>query len=768
MIRITLKIFHFLLLLAFFIPGKSQDTIRGTVKDVRSGTELGGANILLPDLKLGTSSNASGKFTIPGRFGEAVVLRISYIGYQDTTIGIERFQFGNMEVFLQPDSIEMASVIVTATRLPQEMENIPQRIDRIDQAVIEGFPATNTDNLLRIVPGVNVNRSWGIFSRNASVTMRGMSGSTRSLILLDGIPLNKTAGGTVSWHLVMPEEIERIEVVKGPGSTIYGNNAMGGVINIITKHPRNSLDGFANLGYGTYNTLKGQLNLSGKRISEGKGLYWKMGGFYRQGDGYMLEPGETRDSINTDAYLQEGNAYGLLGYQFSSNSRIEVDYRFYEDKRGAGIKVYEEDGSYESFTNNNLRFNYEGLTGKYRINAKAFYLREGYYRQNENVNNSGEFKLVDTETVKQDAGIWVTASRSVATIHTFTAGFDIKNGTLENHEIYRTSTDDIATYGKLLFSGIFIQDELVPGKGKFRVVAGVRFDMARYYDGRLRVEDPTSKTGFPGDMEESFPASTWYQLSPKVAFNYQVHPGLRTFLSASTGFMPPRLDDLAGSRKIRRGFKIANPDLQPETLYSFEWGLDWTALQKLKVEPSVFYSRGSDFQYLVASGDFIDSGSEDPVPVYQRQNVSNVEVAGLELGLVYPFTQHLSVKGAYTYNYSKILDYESTDEADLTGKELNEVPPNIVYVGFTWQNKIVNVYIDYSFIDEQWFDEENTEKIEGYSIANVRLSKNFLGNFQAALDIQDLFDVQFIDRKGYLSPGRFIMVELGYRIGSKR
>jgi outer membrane receptor protein involved in Fe transport len=202
-------------------------------------------------------------------------------------------------------------------------------------------------------------------------------------------------------------------------------------------------------------------------------------------------------------------------------------------------------------------------------------------------------------------------------------------------------------------------------------------------------------------------------------------------------------------------------------LRTVEWGLSWTVFSKLEIKPSVFYSRGFDFQYLVATGEFLESASEDPVPVYQRQNVSKVEVAGFELGLFLPITTRLSMNAAYTYNHSKILDYLSTDEVDLTGKELNEVPDNLFYMGINWRNKWVDLYIDYSFIDEQWFDAENTEKIEGYSLLNFRLSKTFFQRLQASLDIQDLLDEQFIDRKGYLSPGRFVMFEIGYRIESK-
>ncbi|MCB2221821.1 MAG: TonB-dependent receptor [Bacteroidetes bacterium] len=731
--------------------------------DCRSHEPLSGAHIRIPELHSVMSTDQSGYFGIKN-VESPVTFIVSYIGYRDTTFTVYPLKNNLLEIFMERDSLEFASIVITATRTHQSAEDLPQSINIIDEKTILGFPATNTDDLLRMVPGINVNRSWGIFSRNASVTMRGMPGSARSLILLDGVPLNKTAGGTVSWHLVTPEEIERIEVVKGPGSTLYGNNAMGGVINIITKQPEENLQGFAGLSYGTYHTFQSQLNFSKNHYKKSKGFFWKLGSFYRHGDGYILEPGEIKDSVNVNAFLYEGNFNGLAGYRFSNNARIELDYRFYKDKRGSGVKVYEPDGSYEGFTNNNIRLAYEGMAGMLKFNAKAFYFNEYYYRQNENLNTSSEYKLVDTETNKNDLGLWITFSGQVIKNNLFSAGIDLKNGNLDNSEIYRTSTDEIATRGNTIFSALFVQDEIKIWKDRINIVAGIRLDYAKFYNGLLKVNNPTNKTGFQGDLNESFDENSWYQISPKLGLNYWISKTFRIYLNASTGFMPPKLDDLAGSRKIRRGFKIANPKLIPESITSFEWGLDGSIGKKFDLKPSLFYSRGHDFQYLVATGDFIDNGSEDPVPVYQRQNVSRVEVSGAELGVNYRINKNLRWDVSYTYNQSEILEYTSPGSTDLEGKVLNEVPENLLYTGFTWQNPFFNFQINYTFTDEQWYDEENTEVIESYSLVNLKISKLFLQHLHISLDIQDLLDEQFIDRKGYLSPGRFLMFEIKYTI----
>ena len=134
--------------------------------------------------------------------------------------------------------------------------------------------------------------------------------------------------------------------------------------------------------------------------------------------------------------------------------------------------------------------------------------------------------------------------------------------------------------------------------------------------------------------------------------------------------MPPKLDDLVGSRKIRRGFKIANPELTPEQLLSFELGANYSLKQKLVIKPSLFYSRGNNFQYLVATGDYVDSDSEEPVPVFQRQNITKVKALGAELGLEYDVISNIKLTASYTYNYSKVIDYKASENLDLTDKYL--------------------------------------------------------------------------------------------------
>ncbi|HEY7445370.1 MAG TPA: TonB-dependent receptor plug domain-containing protein, partial [Vicinamibacterales bacterium] len=130
-------------------------------------------------------------------------------------------------------------VVVSATRSEQQLVNAPAAVSVIDTATIESSPSTNVGDLLRAVPGMNVTQ---VSARDINITTRGATStlSTSQLALVDGRSVYLDFFGMVMWDLVPtnPHEIKQIEVVRGPASAVWGANAMTGVVNVITKSPR--------------------------------------------------------------------------------------------------------------------------------------------------------------------------------------------------------------------------------------------------------------------------------------------------------------------------------------------------------------------------------------------------------------------------------------------------------------------------------------------------------------------------------------------------
>lgn len=663
------------------------------------------------------------------------------------------------------DTLDIPQVVITANRDLREIKEVPGRIEIIDSRTINELPAENVDDLLRHVANVYVNRSWGIFSQNSSVTMRGLDASARVLVLMDGVPLNKSAGGSINWSMVPKDQIERIEVMKGPASAIYGNNAMAGVINIITKKPKRNVQGEAMFQGGSFRTLGANMNISGNSVVDESGVFWGLNGFFRNGDGYYLNPVDVRDSTDAKAFLTEYNLSGTFGYQMNKNNSIELSARYYGDSRGQGRQVYEELGDYVSVATTYLTAMYSGNFGSTTIKINSFYHHENELKQSESVSsNSGKYKLSERDGDKLDIGLWANLTTYLSARNTLTYGVDIKQGTASVKTTYFTSTDILTYEGTLDFYGLFVQDEIKFLNDKLILVAGARMDFSKYHKGSLEVENPTSNTGFITSGSEKFDENSWSAFSPKLALKYNIRDCKSVYVSYTQGFMPPKLDDLSKSGKIRKGFKIANPELGPEYLTNYEIGATLEFFEKLSVDPSVYYSDGKDFQYFVGTGDSVDTGGDDLKPVYQRQNISNVGVLGFEITARYKPIKQLTISANYSYNHSTITKFKAEDqEKDITGKYLIEVPKNMAYAGIEWNNKYFNSRISYNYYGSQWYDDENTILIDAYQTVDLKLSKAFARHFLASLTIQNILNNKYIDRKGFEAPGRFIIAEIKYK-----
>jgi iron complex outermembrane receptor protein len=245
---------------------------------------------------------------------------------------------------------DLDEVVITATKTENAARDIPVRINLLNSYQVRALPVQYTDEYLQYLPSVNVSRPFGIFSSKSTVTMRGLDGKEqgRVLVLIDGVPINKADGGSVNWNLISTGDIARIEVVKGPGSSIYGGNAMGGSVNIITKKPQKRLSGLAGLEYGTYNTIGGKLLVSGRaNESLDRGFYWNVNGRYLRSDGYITqsEADQAANPYIVKSNMKEWCGGVKLGYDFQPNNFIELNLIAFNDRQGTGEQVYQPEGN---------------------------------------------------------------------------------------------------------------------------------------------------------------------------------------------------------------------------------------------------------------------------------------------------------------------------------------------------------------------------------------------------------------------------------------
>ena len=661
---------------------------------------------------------------------------------------------------------QLPEFFVTATRIRQKSEEVPARLTAITAPQIDQMPVNNADGLFELIPGMNIDRANGIFSKNASITMRGLSGTPRTLVLLDGVPLNKADGGGINWNRLIPDNIERIEVAKGPTSSVYGGNAMGGVINLISSRPSEKFHGQVKTFIGSCGTIGGQLSVGGTTAKDGNGFYYQLNGFYRQGDGYIIVPESTRDSMDVKTSLREYLLTAKAGYQYGSRSYTEIEYSYYDDKRGDGFSVYEPGGGYNSYPTHALRVTSNNKFKKLSLLVSGFYQNEFYHRLAESLaaKKGNKYSMFVTDSRRIDKGIWSNLSFKGRHNMTYTVGIDLRSGSVDGSDTYYTSTDILTNKGKMDFFALFSEYEWQIFGQKLSLMAGLRYDVAMFHNGSYEITDPTSLTSFMENYPTRFSDQTWHALSPKIGMKYLFRKSQSVYISYSRGFRPPMLDDMCKNGNVTKGFKLANPQLKPETLDNLEVGGDWQPVPGLVFRPSLYFSAGQDFQYFINTGDSINTGGDKDKPIIRRENVSRVGIFGAEMAAQWQVFKKVNIVAGYAFNDSRITKYNSpNDDKDLSGKFIMEVPRNQFSSGLFWNNRYVQISLTYTYRDFQWSDDENTQKTPGYSLFDLKLGHTFFRNLNVSCVIQDIFNARFYDSKGNLSPGRFFMLNLGYR-----
>src|SRR5437899_3995102 len=187
-----------------------------------------------------TFTGADGRFTIETPETGEVTMVVRAGGFAEKTQKVS-ISSGSIEITVEPATL-LETVTVTPTRTEQRLGDVPASVSVLTHEAIEASPALLADDVLRQVPTFSLFRRTSALVAQPTtqgVSLRGIgpSGQSRTLVLLDGIPFNDPFGGWVYWTRVPLASVDRVEITEGTSSSLYGNIAMGGVINIITSRP---------------------------------------------------------------------------------------------------------------------------------------------------------------------------------------------------------------------------------------------------------------------------------------------------------------------------------------------------------------------------------------------------------------------------------------------------------------------------------------------------------------------------------------------------
>lgn len=748
----------------FFILSvtKTQD-ISGVISDNKTGEKIAAAFIKIKELNKTTQSDSLGAFSFTNIPEGNYTMLASFIGYK---YYLSKFRVGSENLILNinliREPIEISSVKITGMRLNGSTDSIPARINSISNTFINSYPYISSDDVLNALPGIYAARDYGIFYKSGNIGMRGLNRNVHNLLLIDGIPFSLISGGAANWNRISPISIEKIVVSRGPGSYLYGGNAMGGIINIITKKPDKDFSALIRSFYGTYNTYGGAFNLMGKPAFTKNKFYWKLNGFYRKSDGYNLKKLTERTIYDIDAGLEEYFSGLTIGYSIDSFNLLETEYNYSYDSRSTGYKVYETDGCYNNYKTHLIRTRYNGSFGGFKTELNIFFKDENYYKQNEGVKKkTGKYTLYNTVNENIDKGLLFNIARKSSLKNKINLGLDLKGAYSTYSDIYHTSTDTVIYKGVLNSYSAFLIDEYSLTK-QLNVYASLRMDNSVYDKGEFNVYSPSALSDSLLKYINTFNKSFSYALNPKLGLIYFIKPELKIYLSWSRGFRTSTLSDIYKSGEVDKGFKIPNPKLKPETIDNFETGIT-ISNDFITYESAVYYSLGSDFQYFINTGDSMTTITDTKKAIIKRDNVSKVRIFGIENSITLKLNNSINILANYTFNNSTIKDYIGKGKfTNLNGKFLIETPQHILFAVAFWENRYFSFSIASKYISSQWIDDANTVQLPERLSFDCKIQKKLNKYFNSSITVQNLLDKTFYDSKGLLSPGRFLILEISF------
>lgn len=586
--------------------------ITGRVTDPEF-TPIPVVNVYLVNTTFGDATDEKGYFQIKNIPAGNYELEISAIGYSKKRQKITVDKNIKMDFILIPEAIKTDEIIVTAGKYEQKKSELPVSTEIIYGTKLIERNFRNLESAMRFVPGVNMTED--------QISIRGSSGysrgaGARALVTIDGLPFYTGDTGEIVWEMIPTTEIQRVEIVKGAASSLYGSSAIGGVVSAITRdissYPRTMINAY----YGFYD----------------KPYYkeWDWSGEYRPFNGVTVSHSNSFDNFGFNISLTrlEDLSYrrddfskkyiGFLKMQYAFNPKSSLIFLVNSFNKRAGNFLYWKDSrnaliNSEFVSANRIETNRYllGLVYKNLLSDQTvFFLKGSYYRNNfsdnsipSNVSTSSLYRLEAQITSGLSKNIILTSGAEVIPAKVNSTLFG--NPTSFSAGLY--SVADISFDFPLLIS------------------IGLRYDY-----GKL----------------DSLEASG--SLSPKIGFNYKLFDNLILRSSLGTGFRNPTLAEAFTSTSTSGITVKPNPKIRPERNLTFEFGVNYSYHSLFEIDFALF--QNEYYKMIEAS---VDPG--DGLIFFD--NLLRARIQGFEIGNTLNIIPGILKSGfAYTYLNSKDVE----------------------------------------------------------------------------------------------------------------
>ncbi len=594
----------------FVLQGFSQATIiEGIVTGV-DGKPLPDSYVTISAKNITALTDKNGKFQLTGKFTGIQTIRVSYSGYKtnEKQITIIEGQKNSVEFVLELAIIDLNAIVVTATRSGRPLKNVPIHTQVVYGADLQKTDANSlSDALISNFPGID-SKNLSAGSGGSSLQMNGF-GNQYILILVDGERLNP--GDTkenIDLSRINTERIERIEIVRGASSALYGSDAIGGVINIITKKNTKTCEGSIGTRFSDYGEQRHFVDLG---LKSG-GLTSRTSVIYNKLDGWDINPEEAGKTVEA---TKNYSIDQVLGYQFSDRFNVNGDFNYFRRVDNNTTPLLP-DRRYEDYN--------------YRL--------------------TGNYKLSDHHQI---GGVWYTDHYLSYSLDVPAVG-DVAKHYDKTFSTARLQDNITISSNNSLVAGVeYNKDELFSANGLTNGQKATAFIIfaENVWDISPKL---TAVAGGRMTFHSEYHANATWQL----AMNYR--PGefnLRG--SFGRGFRAPTLKELYMDFNVPGApIKIiGNPNLKPENSNYFSLSTEYT---HANFNASVI-AQYNDLNNLITEV-FSPLNTANPPYVYQYQNIAKAEMLNVEFLFNYQLITQLKLTGGYTW--TKPLTKRSEEAID--------------------------------------------------------------------------------------------------------
>lgn len=647
-------------------------------------------------------------------------------------------------------TLTLDEVVVTATRSKEKRTEVPAKVEVISQQDIENTVGETLTEQLKKNSSIGVIEYPGAL---AGIGIRGFrpefSGITKhSLVLINGRP-----AGATNLATILSDNIERIEVLKGPASSLYGGEAMGGVVNIITKKNTGELTGSVEAGLGSFSTNFQKVALGG---GVGDGFDFDLTArHYDQNDDFKMGNGETR--AHTSYETQNGTL--RLGADIGSTWRVDLSGDVYQ---GRDIEIPGDtfDGDLKSGNKDIDRYGIdlraEGeLNHSNRLSLTTYKTNETSESYKHYTGYSAPVQVAPYRSYDSDIdwfGFQVKDEYSLGK-HTIIIGLDYQDIDKESRS-YLSSGSRKAPWspdeGRTNWAGYLETVWRLMDKS-LTLTAGGRYD---YFD--VDTQSTPYKTDFTPNSE------SFSTFSPRIGLNYIFGHGLRFHTTLGRAFVPPNAGQLAGyAERVVGGVSMitkGNANLDPETSTTYDAGIGYEMKKSgLSADLTFFHTNVDDKITKVTIGN-----------VGTYENSLDAEMDGLETMLSFDIGAPLEWDRSLSLFVNTTHMFKAEENIKGGGiRDIHNVAKYTMNYGLQYDDGMfdgnLHCRTQGKMKDTDWHAAGYPElEYPSFTVVDLVLGVNFLDHHRVALKVDNLFDKDYYEKKGFPKPGQSFFLSYRY------